>query len=568
MLRTTSPRARLHRTVRFPPMPAQALLAFALLGLIATVPGCSETTQDVSGPPPATGAADEIAVTSAKREAPQAMTGGALAVLPAPEAENREAYPEAKPNPVRLVAEEPVSTFSIDVDTASYAVMRRFLNDGRLPPSDAVRVEELVNYFDYAYPLPPKAEEPFAVTSWAYASPWRAGTEILHVGIKAYDVEYETAPPMNLVLLLDVSGSMADPDKLPLLKNALRLFVSELRKEDRVAIVTYAGNAGTVLEPTSGREKGRILAALDRLESGGSTAGAEGIRQAYALAEANFDETGVNRVILATDGDFNVGITDPDELEDFVARKRESGIYLTVLGFGRGNYSDVRMQTLAQAGNGNAAYIDTLNEARKVLVEEMSSTLLPVANDVKIQVEFNPRTVAEYRLIGYETRLLERADFNNDKVDAGEVGAGHEVTALYEIVRVGSPAAAIDPLRYGTAAPAEGPAGELAFVKLRYKRPGESESRLLTRPVRTADIIDRFEAAPQEARFAAAVAAFGQWLRRDPALGSFGPDEIEPIVKAARGEDPFGYRAEFLRLVGLARALPPLPALDGGSGGE
>ena len=361
----------------------------------------------------------------------------------------RDRFEEVEPNPVKLTSEEPVSTFSIDVDTASYAFVRRALNAGHLPQKNAVRIEELINYFDYDYPIPSDRESPFLPSVAVFPTPWNAETKLVRIGIKGLEIEPEERPRANLVFLLDVSGSMNMSDKLPLLKSAFRMLVENLDPDDSVAIVVYAGAAGTILEPTEVRNKGRILDALDRLSAGGSTAGGEGIRRAYALAEANFDTKGVNRVILATDGDFNVGIRDPEELKGFVERKRETGIFLSVLGFGQGNLNDLLMQKLAQNGNGNAAYIDTLSEARKVLVDEAGSTLFTIARDVKIQVEFNPIRVAEYRLIGYETRMLRREDFNNDLVDAGDVGAGHSVTALYEITPTGSEGRLIDDLRYG-----------------------------------------------------------------------------------------------------------------------
>ena len=361
----------------------------------------------------------------------------------------RDQFESVAENPVKRAAEEPVSTFSIDVDTASYAFVRRELNRGVLPQKDAVRIEELINYFDYAYPLPAERARPFAPTVTVTPSPWKDGNKLIHIGIKGYDLDPEEKPRSNLVFLLDVSGSMNAPDKLPLMVSSMKLLLDGLGPEDSVAIVTYAGNAGTVLEPTPVAERHKILAALDRLGAGGSTAGAEGIRQAYALAEAGFDPEAVNRVILATDGDFNVGITDRGELKGFIERKRESGVFLSVLGFGQGNLNDHLMQTLAQNGNGVAAHIDTLNEARKVLVEEAAAALFPIAQDVKIQVEFNPGTVAEYRLIGYETRALRREDFANDRVDAGDIGAGHAVTAIYEITPVDGGDPLIAPRRYG-----------------------------------------------------------------------------------------------------------------------
>ena len=355
------------------------------------------------------------------------------------------------------------------------------------------------------------------------------------------------------------------PTNCPLLRQALRLLVDELDDEDTVSIVAYAGNAGVVLEPTEGRDRRQILGAIDAFQAGGSTAGGEGIRQAYALAERNFDEDAINRVILATDGDFNVGITDPERLEDLVSRKRDSGVYLSILGFGTGNLNDALMQQLAQSGNGNAAYIDGLMEARKVLVDEMGSTLFPIANDVKIQVEFNPEQVAEYRLIGYETRMLRREDFNNDAVDAGEIGSGHRVTALYELTPPDSEARLIDPLRYGATQDSwrsDPSYGEMAYLRIRYKDPGQSESRLIEQPVGDAQRVASVDAAPSEARFAAAVAAFGQILRGDAYTAEFGYDDVDALARGALGDDPFGYRAEFLRLVRLAEGAADQPPLN------
>lgn len=483
----------------------------------------------------------------------------------------RDKFPDAKPNPVKLASEEPVSTFSADVDTASYTVVRKFLNDGALPPADAVRIEEMVNYFDYSYALPENRAQPFRPTVSVYQTPWNPDTQIVHIGIKGFDIQRNERPAANLVFLLDVSGSMDEPNKLPLVKKAMRMLMNELDAKDRVSIVVYAGDAGMVLEPTSGADKGKILAALDDLTPGGSTAGAEGIRQAYQLARANFKKDGVNRVILATDGDFNVGITDPNQLEDFVARERESGITLTCLGFGMGNYNDALMQKLAQKGNGNAAYIDTINEARKVLVEQIGGTLFTIAKDVKFQIEFSPMRVSEYRLIGYETRLLNREDFNNDKVDAGDIGAGHTVTALYEIVPAGSNGHLMDPLRYRAATPVQpaNASGEIAFLRMRYKLPNESQSRLIERPVTDRDKIEDLRRASEDQRFAAAVAGFGQLLRNDPYMKNFGYKDVAELAGGAKGSDPFGYRTEFVQMVRLAQALPAIPALNqGGPGGE
>ncbi|MFH1158086.1 MAG: VWA domain-containing protein [Pseudomonadota bacterium] len=469
----------------------------------------------------------------------------------------RDKFEHADENSVKEVAAEPVSTFSIDVDTASYAFARKMINQGVLPQKDAVRVEEMINYFDYNYPLADNKEQPFRPTIAVYDSPWKPGNKIVHIGIKGYDVAPAEKPRSNLVFLLDVSGSMNSPDKLPLLRNSLKMLVETLNPEDTVGIVVYAGSAGTVLEPTKISDKQKILDALDRLQAGGSTAGAEGVRQAYNLAEQNFVRDGVNRVILATDGDFNVGITNQEELKDFIERKRDTGISLSVLGFGEGNYNDSMMQTLAQNGNGNAAFIDTLGEARKVLVQEASSTLFTIAKDVKIQVEFNPSAVKEYRLIGYETRALKREDFNNDKVDAGEIGSGHAVTALYEITPSGAPAL-VDNLRYDadkTKADAEDRKGgnEYAFLKIRYKLPKEDASRLIERPITASDEAG-FDRLPDDIRFAAGVAGFGQLLKGGKYTGNLTYDKVIEIANNARGKDEFGYRTEFVNLVRLAKS--------------
>jgi Ca-activated chloride channel family protein len=478
--------------------------------------------------------------------------------MPVIQEENRDRVQDFETNPVRSALENPVSTFSIDVDTASYSFVRRSLKEGILPDADTVRVEEMVNYFPYDWKGPDAASTPFNSTVTVMPTPWNQNTRLMHVAIKGYDVKPAEKPKANLVFLLDVSGSMNEPDKLPLLQAAFRLLVNTLDPNDTVSIVTYAGDAGTVLEPTKVSERDKILRAIDTLTPGGSTAGEAGIREAYRLAEQSFVKDGVNRVMLATDGDFNVGQSDDDDLKRIIEEKRNSGVFLSVFGFGRGNLNDQMMQTIAQNGNGTAAYIDTLAEAEKVLVQDASSTIFPIAKDVKIQVEFNPQKVAEYRLIGYETRALKREDFNNDRVDAGEIGSGHSVTAIYEITPKGSPATVIDGLRYGQASTDNGGVAnsdEYAFVKIRYKAPDGDVSKLITTPVTDANEVPSFDAASTDQRFSVAVAAFGQKLRNADQTAGFGYDKITEIAAAARGADPFGYRSEFLSLVRLAAAL-------------
>jgi Ca-activated chloride channel family protein len=465
-----------------------------------------------------------------------------------------ERYPHAVQNPVKRVAEEPVSTFSTDVDTAAYANVRRFLNEGRLPPRDAVRVEELINYFDYGYAAPRSRAEPFAAYVAMAPAPWSRDRRILHIGLQGYDLPRAEQPPLNLVFLIDTSGSMSSEDRLPLAKKALGLLIDRLGPRDRVSMVAYAGSAGAVLGPTDGREKLKMRCALGALHSGGSTAGGQGLALAYALAGQNFDPKAVNRVILMTDGDFNVGVADPENLKDFVAEKRRSGVYLSVYGFGRGNYNDVMMQALAQNGNGTAGYIDTLSEGRKAFRKDFSGSLFPIADDVKVQVEFNPVAVSEYRLIGYETRLLNREDFNNDRIDAGEVGSGLSVTALYEITLAGARPSS-DPLRYGRRPGPRGAApAELAFLKIRYKPPGGKDSRLFTRPITRADAYASLAAAPEPTRWAVAVAGFGQRLRGDPWIDdTFGWPQVIDLAQGARGQDPYGLRAEFVQLARAAQ---------------
>ncbi len=465
---------------------------------------------------------------------------------------NTEAFASAEVNPVKIVAEDPVSTFSIDVDTASYAVVRSSLASGSLPPAEAVRIEEMVNYFPYDYPAPAADGAPFRPTVSVIQTPWNKDTRLVHIAIQGRLPALADRPSLNLVFLIDTSGSMDEPNKLPLLQQSFRLLLGQLHPEDQVAIVTYAGSAGEVLAPTPANDRAKILSALDRLAAGGSTAGQEGLQQAYQVAEGMKTKGEVTRILLATDGDFNVGISDPEELTKYIAEKRETGTYLSVLGFGRGNLDDATMQALAQNGNGQAAYIDTLSEAQKVLVDQLTGALFPIANDVKIQIEFNPTAIAEYRLIGYETRALAREDFNNDTVDAGEIGAGHQVTALYEVTPVGSPALHSDPLRYQTngAATLEAEPSELGFLKLRWKEPGATTSQLMEQPIPLATA-----QTGDDVRFAAAIAGFGQLLGGSKYLGNWGWADAVALASGAKGTDTFGYRAEAVQLMRLGQSL-------------
>ncbi|MES2451823.1 MAG: VWA domain-containing protein [Pseudomonadota bacterium] len=458
-----------------------------------------------------------------------------------------------KPNaisPVHMVADAPVSTFAVDVDTAAYANVRRFLTQGQKPPVDAVRTEEMINYFRYDYPLPSDREAPFSVTTDVAQSPWNQDTKILRIGLRGYDLPYARRPAANLVFLVDVSGSMDEPDKLPLVKSALSTLADNIGREDRVAIVVYAGAAGVVLDSTS--DPSEIKAALDTLSAGGSTAGGEGLQLAYSIAREHFIKGGVNRILLATDGDFNVGITDQKELETLIEHERDDGITLTTLGFGQGNLNDSMMESIADLGNGNYAYIDSAMEAKKVLSEELASTLFTIAKDVKVQVEFNPAYVSQYRLIGYENRALAEQDFDNDKVDAGDIGAGHQVTAIYEVVPAGTKGWLSD-RRYTdnrhTAQTSGKQDGEMAFVRLRYKLPDGDTSRLIERPVDARQLATH--ALPQgDMAFATAVAAFGQKLRGDTRLGDLGYADIRRLAGNADGY----WRQEFIKLTELAEA--------------
>ena len=466
--------------------------------------------------------------------------------------ESREQYQAYADNPVFAVAETPVSTFSIDVDTGSYANVRRFLNDGQLPPKDAVRLEELVNYFPYAYPLP-QGDVPFGVSTELAVTPWNPQTRLLRIAIKASDRSVDELPPANLVFLVDVSGSMHRREGLPMVQGTLKLLVDQLRPQDRVSLVTYAGDSQVVLDSTPGSDKAKIRAAIDQLSAGGSTAGESGIQLAYQQASKHMVDGGINRILLATDGDFNVGISDFDSLRQLAADKRKSGVSLTTLGFGVDNYNERLMEQLADAGNGNYAYIDNLREARKVLVDQLGSTLATVASDVKLQLEFNPSEVIEYRLLGYENRALKREDFSNDKVDAGDIGAGHTVTALYEIVPAGGKGW-LEPLRYQATAQPASKSGELAWLRIRYKAPGEASSRLLERPIARAEATP-VAAASEDLRFAAAVAAFAQQLKGGRYTGDFDLAQSIALARSAKGEDRFGLRGEFIQLAEIAQSL-------------
>jgi len=463
---------------------------------------------------------------------------------------NSEEYGRFDENPFLRATDNPLSTFSIDVDRASYANVRRFLTSGQRPPRDAVRIEEMVNYFTYDY-AEPAGSDPFSITTELAACPWNEKHKLLLVGLQGRRMKTESLPPNNLVFLLDVSGSMMSPDKLPLVKDALALLVEQMRPIDRVAIVVYAGSAGLVLPSTPGSEKAAILEAIQQLEAGGSTAGGEGIKLAYKIAKENFNDEGNNRVILATDGDFNVGITGDGELEQLIEEKRNDDIFLTVLGFGTGNIKDSKMELLADKGNGNYAYVDSLSEARKVLVHEMGGTLFTIAKDVKIQVEFNPTRVGAYRLIGYENRLLNKEDFNNDKKDAGELGAGHSVTALYEVIPPGEdvPNANVDALKYQKSDAVA--SSELATIKLRYKDPKGDTSKLLS------EIVSDAPAAmmSDNLRLAAAVAEFGMLLRNSEHKGQSTFEDVMELATSVRAEDEEGYRRDFLALVARAKGL-------------
>jgi Ca-activated chloride channel homolog len=502
---------------------------------------------------------DVGSVSANRKSAPKSVTMSdgyyavqrdAVAYEAPPENWNTESYNGITENIFHDALKNPLSTFSIDVDAASYGNIRRFINNGQRPPKDAVRIEEMVNYFDYNYDQP-TGEDPFAVHTEISVAPWNTKHRLVHIGLQGRKIPTRDLPPSNMVFLIDVSGSMSDANKLPLLKSSLKMLVEQLREQDHVSIVVYAGAAGLVLEPTSGSDKKKIIEALDRLEAGGSTAGGAGIELAYAVAKQHFKTGGNNRVILATDGDFNVGESSDASMERLIEAKRKDGIFLTVLGYGMGNYKDSKMEVLADKGNGNYAYIDHLTEARKVLVNEFGGTLFTIAKDVKLQLEFNPARVKAYRLIGYENRVLQHEDFNNDKKDAGDLGSGHTVTALYEIIPVGvdSEFFKVDELKYQNTkvTPGASESRELMTIKLRYKAPQGETSKLITHPlVESSTPLAKTSA---NFRWSASVAAFGMLLRESEYIGRFSYDQVVQMAEGAKGEDKEGYRVEFINMV-------------------
>lgn len=520
--------------------------------------------RDGVGGPTGADVALEFVTRSSGHEFQLAVPDGAFADTPdwdSPDTNSSESYEHQVDNPFHSVQQRPLSTFSIDVDTASYANVRRFLNGGGLPPKDAVRIEEMINYFSYDYP-PPTGEHPFSVHVEVAGCPWSPGHRLMRVGLKGRVVEYDDRPQCNLVFLVDVSGSMQPANKLPLLKRALGMLAGELEDTDRVAIVVYAGSSGLVLPSTTCNNEDTIRYALNNLSAGGSTNGGAGIQLAYDVADEHFIEGGVNRVVLATDGDFNVGVTDRDDLIRLIEEQARGGVFLSVLGFGMGNLKDATLEQLADKGNGNYAYIDSLNEAEKVLVDQVGGTLVTIAKDVKIQIEFNPVEVGAYRLIGYENRILADRDFNDDAKDAGEIGAGHTVTALYEIIPAdgafeAQPAdvVGVDTLRYqsGVRPSTAAHSGELLALKLRYKRPDEDVSRLLAQTV--FDEGRSLAETSTDFRFAAAVASFGMLMRDSPYKGTWTYDAVLELAEAGLGIDTHGYREEFLALVEKAKAL-------------
>ena len=478
--------------------------------------------------------------------------------IPSQQIVQNDKYDETQDNAVKVTKNEPVSTFSIDVDTASYTNVRAYLDDGQMPPKDAVRIEELINYFPYDYVLPKTKEQPFAIHTTLTESPWKKDNKLLHIGIKGYDVVETVKKPLNIVLLIDTSGSMSGSDRLELLQRGFLLLADELTEKDTISIVTYSGDSRVALEPTKGNQKSKIRAAINSLNASGGTWGAGGLKTAYELAKDNYDENAVNRILLGTDGDFNIGTTDNMSLSEYVSKQKEDGIYLSILSVGRGNYNDSLTQSIAQAGNGIAYYLDSFKEARRVLLTDINKTMFPIANDVKIQVEFNPAKVVEYRLIGYETRLLNREDFNNDQVDAGEIGSGHSVTAIYELTPTDSANRLTEDLRYGSASDTvtTQQSDETAFVRVRYKLPEEKESKLIEQPVISETALDD---TSDDVRFSIAVAGFGQNLKNNKYRGNWSYNDIKAFAKSARGEDDNGYRSEFIGLIDAMKTIKTEP---------
>ena len=466
--------------------------------------------------------------------------------------QNTEKYQNTEINPVKSVSQEPVSTFSIDVDTGAYSNVRRYLSShGRLPPVDAVRLEEMINYFNYSYPQK-KSVHPFTVDTETVDSPWKENAKIIRIGIKANDIEYKQLPAANLIFLVDVSGSMNSENKLPLVKQTLRILTEQLRPQDKVTIVTYSSGETVALAPTSGKDKDKILTVINQLQASGSTSGESAIQMAYEQAKKSFIQNGINRILIATDGDFNVGVTDFETLKGMIAEKRKSGISFTTLGYGTGNYNEELMEQLADAGDGNYSYIDNEKEARKVVQRQISSTLATIAQDVKIQVEFNPATVKEYRLVGYENRMLKQEDFNNDKVDAGDIGAGHTVTALYEIISVGQKGWLSDS-RYQSKINHKTTTNEYAFLNLRYKQPSKANSILLTQPISTRS--KPYQQASSDTQWALAVASYGQQLQGGQYNGSLHWNDIVKLAEKNKNHDPFGMKQEFIDLAKIAKSL-------------
>jgi len=530
------------------------LIGMAVIAMLVILLGCSgggqhSSSQDYS----ALAQKIQRAPSSASADSTGLVTDDTKQLVPEG---NTEEYNNIIENQFLTTQQQPLSTFSIDVDEAAYSNVRRYITGGSLPPKGAVRIEEMINYFDYHYPQP-AGDTPFAVYTEMSSCPWNTKHRLVHIGLQGKSIETDKLPPANLVFLIDVSGSMEDANKLPLVKTAMKMLTDQLREKDRVSIVTYAGNAGLVLPSTTGDNKTKIKEAIDNLEAGGSTAGGEGIQLAYKVAKEHFNKEGNNRVILATDGDFNVGLSSEDALVSLVEKERNSGVFLTVLGFGTGNYKDNKMQQLADKGNGNNAYIDNAAEAQKVMVKEFGSTLFTIAKDVKLQVEFNPAITRAYRLIGYENRVLANEDFNNDKKDAGELGAGHTVTALYEIIPAGQENDTmihkVDNLKYQVATQPIGNSNEIMTIKLRYKQPQGDVSKLIVHPVTDEHIA--LDNASANFRFAAAVAEFGLLLRESAFKQNATYKQVNTLANSAKGADENGYRAEFVQLVNTAAAL-------------